>query len=213
MKAARVFTLRVPLEWYGRISSDAVRAMLADFLQHPVPLPADLGPGDARISLSLPERAVKVISGLLNDTESGALRRIIAHSFNMGLPSVPVINFLPETSAPTRSPSAASWPRALPAARPQYEVLSYPTAEQEKLAAPAHPHPAPRPRESSTRHSQDSASRYDFWADHPYLLAGVGGVIVIWLIWRIWKLWGASLAFTATAPQVSPAFKTWIPVG
>ena len=84
MKATHTFTLRVPLGWQS-LGSANVRPMLATYLQRPTPdLPADPGPGDARLSLSLPSRAVKVVSALLNENESAALRRVIAAS--RGLP-------------------------------------------------------------------------------------------------------------------------------
>jgi hypothetical protein len=75
----QAFTLRVPGSWAGCLSSEQVRDWLAAFLQRPTPsLPPDPGAGDSRVSLSLPKRAVKVVSGLLDETESAALRRIIA---------------------------------------------------------------------------------------------------------------------------------------
>lgn len=75
----QTYTVRVPDSWAGVGSAD-VRAMLAGFLQHPAKLPPDPGPGDARLSLSLPARAVKVVAALLDESESGALRRVIAAS-------------------------------------------------------------------------------------------------------------------------------------
>jgi hypothetical protein len=84
VKATHTFTLRVPSSWQSLASTD-VRAMLAAYLQRPTPnLPSDPGPGDVRLSLSLPARAVKVVSALLNENESAALRRVIAAS--RGLP-------------------------------------------------------------------------------------------------------------------------------
>jgi len=84
VKATHTFTLRVPSSWQSLASAD-VRAILAAYLQRPTPnLPSDPGPGDARLSLSLPARAVKVVSALLNENESAALRRVIAAS--RGLP-------------------------------------------------------------------------------------------------------------------------------
>jgi len=84
MKTTETITLRVSSAWQSLGSLD-VRAMLAEYLQRPTPnLPADLGPGDARLSLWLPGRAAKVASVLVNDSESTALRRIIAAS--RGLP-------------------------------------------------------------------------------------------------------------------------------
>jgi hypothetical protein len=68
----------MPRAWAG-VDSKSVRRWLVDFLQHPTPnLPPDPGAGERRVSLSLPKRQVKVVSGLLDEIESAALRRIIA---------------------------------------------------------------------------------------------------------------------------------------
>jgi hypothetical protein len=80
-------TLRVPDAWVGRLDSPSVRQWLGAYLQRPTPnLPADPGGGEARVTLCLPRRAVRVVSGLLDETESGALRRIIAANIG-GLPA------------------------------------------------------------------------------------------------------------------------------
>jgi len=100
----QTFTLRIPGSWAGRLSSERVRDWLAAFLQRPTPnLPPDPGAGDSRVSLSLPKRAVKVVSGLLDETESGALRRIIAARVG-ALPSCPAQYALP--AAPRLEPGA-----------------------------------------------------------------------------------------------------------
>src|SRR6266849_7370790 len=100
----QTFTLRIPGSWAGRLSSERVRDWLAAFLQRPTPnLPPDPGAGDSRVSLSLPKRTVKVVSGLLDETESGALRRIIAAHVG-ALPSCAAQYALP--AAPRFEPGA-----------------------------------------------------------------------------------------------------------
>jgi len=60
MKATQAITQHVPSCWQS-LGSAGVRSKLADYLQRPTPnLPADPGPGEARLSPSLPARAVKV---------------------------------------------------------------------------------------------------------------------------------------------------------
>src|SRR5438128_1763628 len=95
--------LRIPDAWEGRLRSADVRSWLAGFLQCPCPLSPDPGAGNARVSLSVPKRAVKILEGVTGDSASGALRRLIATR----------LSALPAASA--RRPAAA-YP-ALPAPR------------------------------------------------------------------------------------------------
>lgn len=92
--SGKTITIRIPRAWVG-VDSAKLRHWLADFLKHPTPnLPPDPGGGDTRKSFSLPKRQVKVVSGLLDETESAALRRIIASRVN-ALPPVPFSLSLP----------------------------------------------------------------------------------------------------------------------
>jgi len=71
--------LRIPDAWEGRIHSEDVRNWLQGYFQRPnSPLPPDPGAGNARVSLTIPPRAVKVLEGLSDDPPSVALRRVIA---------------------------------------------------------------------------------------------------------------------------------------
>lgn len=72
------FSFRAPERWAGQLDSGRVRGWLQEYFRHPQPLPPDPGAGPSRLSLSLPERAVKVLEGLSGDSASGALRRLIA---------------------------------------------------------------------------------------------------------------------------------------
>jgi len=111
--SGRTITVRMPRAWVG-VDSESVRRWLADFLRHPTPnLPPDPGGGETRKSFSLPKRAVKVVSGLLDETESAALRRIIASRMATLTParsfSLPATrgSELPRSSSPA-SPAVAS---------------------------------------------------------------------------------------------------------
>jgi hypothetical protein len=70
------FSLRVPEHWAGLVNSVCVQRWLADFFEAPRPLPADPGAGQLQISLSLPARAVRVLSAGLGDSVAVALRRL-----------------------------------------------------------------------------------------------------------------------------------------
>jgi hypothetical protein len=71
--------LRIPIAWEGRIHSEDVRDWIQGYFQRPnSPLQPDPGAGSARVSLSIPPRAVKVLEGLTGDPPSVALRRVIA---------------------------------------------------------------------------------------------------------------------------------------
>jgi hypothetical protein len=53
-----------------------MRSWLEDFLREPHVLPPDPGPGDERVSLTLPQAVVEVVSSRLRCSTSAALRRI-----------------------------------------------------------------------------------------------------------------------------------------
>jgi len=79
MSAPRAFTLRMPRAWIGRVDSQSVRRWLRDWCTHPTPqLPTDPGAGDYRASFTLSKRQLRVASGLLDTSESEAVRRIVA---------------------------------------------------------------------------------------------------------------------------------------
>jgi hypothetical protein len=70
------FTLRVSEMFAARLSSAEMRVWLEDFLHAPHSLPPDPGPGDERISLTLPPSLVEAASASLRCSTSAALRRI-----------------------------------------------------------------------------------------------------------------------------------------
>src|SRR2546425_3327878 len=105
--------LRIPDAWEGRLHSADVRSWLAGFLQHPCPLSPDPGAGNARVSLSVPKRAIKILEGVTGDSASGALRRMIATRMS-ALPAASARKPAAVFSEPSRHPVA--YP-ALPAPR------------------------------------------------------------------------------------------------
>jgi hypothetical protein len=70
------FTFRIPESLAARVSSAEMRTWLGDFLRQPYHLPADPGPGGARMSLTLPEALVQAAAGYLRCSASTALRRV-----------------------------------------------------------------------------------------------------------------------------------------
>lgn len=71
-------SLRAPASWEGCLDSGEVKGWLADYLRQPHPLPPDPGAGNERLFLSLPRRAVEALTREIGDTQSAALRRLIA---------------------------------------------------------------------------------------------------------------------------------------
>jgi len=53
-----------------------MRSWIAEFLRAPYSLPPDPGPGDDRISLTLPAESVHALAGFLRCSPSEALRRL-----------------------------------------------------------------------------------------------------------------------------------------
>ena len=70
------FTFRVSQCLASPLSSAEMRSWLEDFLRQPHVLPGDPGPGDARISLTLPRNAVDSVAAHLRCSASSGLRRI-----------------------------------------------------------------------------------------------------------------------------------------
>lgn len=69
-------TFRVSQCLASQLSSAEMRSWLEDFLRQPHALPGDPGPGDARISLTLPRNAVGAVAAHLRCSPSSGLRRI-----------------------------------------------------------------------------------------------------------------------------------------
>ncbi len=206
-----VFSLRVPSHWRSRIDSETVRRFLVGFLQRPRNLPVDPGPGEGKISLSLPARAVKVLSGLVDDTESGALRRLIAENIR----ALPAAKPVPRLLAP-RTPAVvqpSSW--ASPAITPGVSLPAYGRILGEPVSTSwLEPFPTSDPRPLQRQGPADSS---DFWEQHPlvFTIILVGGILagLALLIWLLGELSGGASAPSVPASGPVPVqFKGWNPV-
>jgi hypothetical protein len=70
------FTLRSSGSLAEHLSSAKMRRCIAEFLDRPHALPPDPGPGEDRISLTLPGESVRGLAGFLRCSPSEALRRL-----------------------------------------------------------------------------------------------------------------------------------------
>lgn len=126
--AKQKYTIRVPSGWAPLLDSRSVAGWLADLFCHPRPLPDDPGPGDARVSLYLPRKAVRVLAAMTDSTEAVALRRLVALNAGMlpegSIPALPApggfIRPERELAALTSSPGPGNGP-----ARPLSIVLHH----------------------------------------------------------------------------------------
>jgi hypothetical protein len=70
------FTLRLTAPLAQHVNSARMRSWVAEFLNEPHSLPPDPGPGEGRISVTLPGESVQALAGFLHCTPSEALRRL-----------------------------------------------------------------------------------------------------------------------------------------
>ncbi|MBZ5702591.1 MAG: hypothetical protein LAN84_12175 [Acidobacteriia bacterium] len=221
MKATQAITLRVPSGWQSLGSAD-VRSMLADYLQRPTPnLPADPGPGDARLSLSLPARAVKVVSALLNENETAALRRIIAAS--RGLPSTVqghallierprprVIDVQPEKPRALLPASGdgppAGWEPRADAEWRRTIWANYPPEYKARLLGNAVPSPKPKPQRVKAPPEPLLAH---LWACAPLRILFLAFVAVIFL--AVYSGGAPRRVSDSPEPKPGPRFRPWSP--
>jgi len=233
------FTLRVPPGWQRSLDSSRMRAWLADYLRQPGPLPLDPGPGDARVSLSLPRRPVKVLAALLECSVSASLRRLSVGRLQPLPPSRGASpNLLPgRLQAPRRAESVLPVPRPERPAFVQPEPGPFVTAEAGSALA------LQRVRRglvgdagadsvgaglSGGQHSQPQPSRW--WAgglQSPVvvvLLVLASLALVFVFLWLLNTRWVTSLvggvassgraagASSAASSFAGAAFKDWVPV-
>ncbi len=225
------FSFRLPTGWAARIDSATVRAWLADYLRQPGPLPPEPGPGDARVSLSLPRRPVKVLAALLDCSVSSALRRLSAGRLQSLPPSRGASpNLLPERlEAPRRAESVLPAPSPKRPAFAQQEPGSFVIVEAGSALA------LQRVRWgllgdagadsagtgfSGGQPSQPQRSRW--WAEGMQspvvvvLLVLASLALVFLFLWLLNSRWVTSLvggvASSGSAAGASSAFKGWIPV-
>jgi len=74
----RTVTIRIPGGWRGQVDSERVAAWLELFLSSPLHLPADPGPGDAILRLSIPVEQFRCFMRKMRCSNSRALRRLLA---------------------------------------------------------------------------------------------------------------------------------------
>jgi len=206
--------IRIPDAWAGRVHSEDVRDMLQAFLQRPGPLPPDPGVGDARVSLSVPWRAVKVLEGITGDAASAAMRRLIGAHLR-ALPSAPRMAVIP-CSRPVP---------ALPLAR--LDVSTMPVLPTSETACPSCAHatmPGLCSRCGGSRVRMTSSMRGQIPAevnDDPLAgfapLAGLALVVIVGACWFLWKKFGPVSAGPPTAAFATaselPRFAEWVPKG
>lgn len=140
---SETFTLRAPAGWASRLDSARMQAWLGDYLRSPRPLPDDPGPGDDRLCLALPKRAVNVLAAMLDVNPSVALRRLAAHHMSSYRePSVALWGATDDAIAPVRRLRASA------EFRPATLVSSAPLVRLEpvrqELALPAVAPPTPK---------------------------------------------------------------------
>jgi hypothetical protein len=111
MARIKAVTIRVPESWCRQVDSRRVRQMLAGWFRDEQPLPADPGPGEAYLRLSIPERPLRVFVATVGGDQSVALRRLIAAN----LP-------LPAGRPRARIPAGQVAPKAIP----RVEILGKP---------------------------------------------------------------------------------------
>ncbi len=73
----RPYTVKIPPQWTG-INSARAQAYLRDYFIHPLTLPADPGPGEHAVCLTLSERLVGKLAEGTGEKPAVALRRLLA---------------------------------------------------------------------------------------------------------------------------------------
>jgi len=204
------FSLRVPEQWAGQLNSVHVQRWLADFFQAPRSLPDDPGPGRVQISLSLPARAVRVLSAGLGQTAAVALRRLSA--LHLGsLPPGGRELILPALTVSESSPwSAPSAEYGHSVEAPGYSRLEW-----------YDNHPASTEASGVTvgpsRSDSSLATPREWWAELPFpvrvtlIVAGILFLLVFLLSKCTRRV---SLPVSLPKPEFKPPeFKPWTPVG
>jgi len=101
------FTFRISEDLRTHLNSAKMRSWIAEFISNPRQVPPDPGPGDGRISLTLPSDNVREVAALLHCEPSCALRRLAAE--RVGLISKPASASIPK---PAIVPHATAAPKA-----------------------------------------------------------------------------------------------------
>lgn len=203
--------LRIPDAWQGRLHSSEVTAWLANYLQRPGPLPADPGAGEARVSLSVPPRAVKILEGLTGETPSSALRRLIASRLYSLPPRLQAVAALP---AVLDHVGVAGQSREIQLPPPRARVRARVPAADIFTASLSNDCPV-----SVVSPQPNGGTGGSFWDDvSTYVVAGLALLamgLVGWLILEIVDKGvraGSSWKASWKAPRAPlPSFKPWTP--
>jgi hypothetical protein len=108
------FTLRASDVMVARLNSAETRDWLDTFLRNPHDV-LDPGPGQARVSLTLPEAEVKAVAAYLQCSPSSALRRLAGERLGTARPmTIPV----PKVTAPGPAVSTSMTPPSSAGTRP-----------------------------------------------------------------------------------------------
>jgi hypothetical protein len=189
--------IRIPESWYGRVHSAEVRGWMQSWFRNPYSLPSDPGASEARISLALPSRAVKVLEGLTGDSPSVALRRLIAAH----VPTLPASHYgMPVAVLP--EPRQAGF--ASPAAQGSSLVAGssvWDAATGRWIPAKAsHPMPIPDPVAEA-----EQTMRFWFWI--------AISAVALWVFWKYARPSVSAALESAAVAEEMPHFTEWIPKG
>jgi len=192
-----VVKIRIPDSWYGRVHSAEVRGWMQSWFQNPYAFPIDPGAGEARISLALPSRAVKVSEGLTGDSPSVALRRLIAVH-------------VPTLSASRYGTPVAAFPE------PRHASLASPATQGSRLVARPPVWDAATGRWISEKASRpmpmpdpvaEAEQTMCFW-----LWIAIGA-IALWAFWKYARPTVSAALESAGVAEEMPHFVEWIPQG
>jgi hypothetical protein len=201
------FSLRVPDQWAGLVNSVRVQRWLSDFFEAPRSLPADPGPGQLQISLSLPPRAVRVLSAGLGEPVAVALRRLSA--LNLGfLPSGGRELVLPAVTVSELS----SWSAPSPECGESTEGPGYGRSEQPKHAAASEQYDKRWVNAEITLVGTEVVAQSGWWAELPFEMLVtliVSGIFLLLIV----LLSGHRRREALPASSPRPEFQPWTPVG
>jgi hypothetical protein len=228
-------TVRILARWARELDSARARAMIAAYLQSPVELPRDPGPGDARVDLAIPPPTLRALTQITREPVSSSLRRLFA--LNLGAPRVESVTRTTAelvegqrdstiASSGEREQEIRAYDPAAPAGVFQWiwEKLARPNASPNRARAMPFP-PAPTKLPDSFHEALDrEMARFNssykeaameltldpnrWWPLKEAILIVLVLAPVALLIWLILK--GGGRASSAPAPL--PEFEAWTPI-
>lgn len=78
MNTTEVISVRVPESWGGRVNAALARAQVTAWLQRPMPLARDPGPGAHKLNLRLTSADVARLGQMTRRSASSAIRSVLA---------------------------------------------------------------------------------------------------------------------------------------